>query len=140
MMRADVPRPALSATAFVEVVSADDLEHERVPGRSVERDRDALDEAEHVQLPDRDHAREREHGEQRRIHREHGLARHDHPPQVDPIGDRAADQRERGHRQRLHERERARPRPASASSWSTSQYAAICCIHVPMNEMPLPAK
>ena len=22
----------------------------------------------------------------------------------------------------------------------TSQYAAICCIHVPMNEMPLPAK
>ena len=25
-------------------------------------------------------------------------------------------------------------------SWSTSQYAAICCIQVPMNEMPLPAK
>ena len=22
----------------------------------------------------------------------------------------------------------------------TSQYAAICCIHVPMNEIPLPAK
>ena len=57
-----------------EVVAADDLEHERVPGGRVERDRDALDEAEHVQLPHRDHAGEREHGEQRRVHRQHRLA------------------------------------------------------------------
>ena len=41
-----------------------------------------------------DQAGEREHGEQSRVHREHGLAADDHPPQVDAIGDRAADERE----------------------------------------------
>ena len=35
------------------------------------------------------------------------LARHDHAPQVDPVGDRAADERERGDRERLDERERS---------------------------------
>ena len=38
---------------------------------------------------------------------EHGLARDHHPSQVDPVGDRAADEGERGDGERLHERERA---------------------------------
>ena len=99
--------PGAQGDGVRQVVPADDLEHERVPGRRVERDRDALDEAEHVELPHRDHAREREHGEQRGVHRQHRLAGDDHPPQVDPVGDRAADERERGHGQRLDERERS---------------------------------
>ena len=105
MMRADVPRPELRATAFVRSSRPTIWNTSVCRAGASSAIAIALDEAEHVQLPDGDHARQREHGEQRRVHREHGLARHDHPPQIDPVGDRAADERERGDRERLHERE-----------------------------------
>ena len=107
MMRADVPRPALSATAFVR------SSRPTIWNTSVCRAGASSAIAMPWTKPSTYSCQtaitpvEREHGEQRRVHREHGLARHDHPPQIDAIGDRAADESERGDRQRLHERERA---------------------------------
>ena len=107
MMRADVPRPGAQRDGVREVVAADDLEHERVPGGRVERDRDALDEAEHVQLPHRITPVSASTASSAAFTASTVSHADDHPPQVDPVGDRAADERERGDRERLHERERA---------------------------------
>jgi hypothetical protein len=90
-----------------EVVATDDLEHERVPRGRVQRERDPLDEAEGVELPHRDGARQGEHAERRRLQGEDGLQADHQPAEVDAVGERAAHEREHGDREGLHERERA---------------------------------
>ena len=90
-----------------DVLGTDDLEDERVPRGRVECDGDAVHEPEHVELPGGDEAGQREHAEQGRLREQHALAADHHPPQVDPVRDRAADERDERDRQRQHERERA---------------------------------
>ena len=99
-----------------EVVPPDDLEHERVPRGRVEGERDALDEAEDVQLPHGDDPRQRQDAEHGRLQREHRLHGDDHPPEVDPVRDRAADERERRDRAASAPAPARRPRPASRSA------------------------
>ena len=112
--------PRAEADRVRQVVPADDPEDERVARGRVECERDALDEAEGVQLPCLDHVGERQHRQHRGDQHEHGLAGDHHPPEVDAVGDRAPDECERRHGQRLDECERPDGNRGSVSS-RTSQ-------------------
>ena len=73
----------------------------------VEGERDALHEAEDIQLPHGDDSRQRQGAEHGGLKREHRLDGDEHPPEVDPVRDGPANQSECRDGQRLHEGEHA---------------------------------
>ena len=90
-----------------KILGPNHLEHERVARGAADRLRDALQDGEHVDLPDRDHVRQREAGEHGGETQLHGLADDCDRAHLVPVEQRADEQAEHGHRQQLHERKRA---------------------------------
>jgi hypothetical protein len=90
-----------------EVVLPDDPEHKCVPRRVAEHEDEALDGRDHVHVPERDDARQREDrqcasgGDQQRLRHDQQAA------DVEAIDHRADEEAEEGHGQELRERERA---------------------------------
>ena len=106
-MRAVVPSAEPSATAFGRSSSPDDPEHERVPRRVAEHEDEALEDRDHVQLPELDRARQRQDCERAGCDDRERLRHEQEAAQVEAVDHRADRKAEERHRQELGKGERS---------------------------------
>ena len=94
---AELEDRGVHADRVPQVARAHELVDEDLAGRLVQHGDQAQDQGDHVDVPDLDPLAERQHGEDRRQHRGHGLAQHEDLPLREAVrhhaGPRAEEQR-----------------------------------------------
>ena len=97
----DVDEHRIEADRVAEVLFADELHHERLPGRVLERVVEPQDHRQEADLPYRHRAGDGQQAERQRLHSHRRLQHNHQVPLVDAVGDHAAVGAEHQHRQRL---------------------------------------
>src|SRR5262249_4365171 len=116
---------------------ADEVTHERLPRRHVERLGAPVHRGQDGHVPVADGRGPHEHGQHARLQHEHGLRHYEQPPLGDPVGEGAGRHREEQHRRKLQARDQAELE-RRVGQLEHSQAWPTRCIQVPMSDTSWP--